>query len=246
MQGSECDILKAFQIIRSVKQVLQNVRSNIDETFASVYVLLTDMTRLAGLEGLAVTGKCGRQTTRNDAPASSANEHFIPFLDCFLREFNSRFATLASQAVLALNIIPAHVEHLAIQILNSNYDRFGTDLDSTKTSFEQEATLWKTHWTRSKEKPGTIAETLHHPSSCIQMFPNVIKVLKLFLLTSISGASVERSNSSLRFVKNRMRSSMREDRFNALTLLYEQKGIELDIEEIINTFSKKHPSTVIL
>ena len=36
LQGSECDILRAFQIIDSVKQVLQNVRSNICETFPSV------------------------------------------------------------------------------------------------------------------------------------------------------------------------------------------------------------------
>ena len=73
------------------------------------------------------------------------------------------------------------------------------------------------------------------------MFPNVIKVLQLFLLTSIFPASVKQSNSSLHFVKNRMCSSMGVDRFNALMLLYEQKDIELDIEEIINTFAKKHP-----
>ena len=182
LQASECDILKAFQIIDSVKQVLQNVRSNIDDIFALVYVKMTEMARLAGLEGLTVTRKCGRQTTWNNILASTTHKHFktsifISFLDCFLWKFNSRFTTLASQTVLALNIIPAHVEHLTIQTINSIYERFGTDLDSTKTSFEQEATVWKTYWTRSKEKPGIIAETLRHPSSCIQMFPNVIKVL---------------------------------------------------------------------
>ena len=239
---SECYILKAFQIISSVKQVLQNVGSNIDETYASVYASVTTMARLAGLEDLAVPRKCGPQTTWN-IPASTANEHFktsifIPYFDCFLPEFNSRFTTLASQAVLALNIIPAHVEHPTIQTISSIYDRFDTDLDSTKTSFEQEATVSKAHWTWSKEKPITIKEKLHHPSSCIQMFPSAIKVLQLFLLTSISSASVKRSNSSLLFVKTIMRSSIGEDRFNALILLYEQKNIELNIEEIINTSAK--------
>ena len=85
--------------------------------------------------------------------------HNLSFIGCFL----------------ALSIIPAHIAHLAIQTINSIYDRFGTDLDSTKTSFEEETT-----WTRSKEKRGTIAEIVRHPSSCIQMFPNVIKVLQLF------------------------------------------------------------------
>ena len=142
LQGFECNILKAFQIIGSVKQVLQNVRSNISEIFASVYVSLTDMARLAGLECVAAPHKYGPQTTRNNVPASTTHEHFkrlisIAFLDCSLREFNSRVTTLASQAVLALNIIPAHVEHLTIQTINLIYDQFGADLYSTKTSFEQ-------------------------------------------------------------------------------------------------------------
>ena len=119
LRGSECDILKVFQILGSVKQVLQNVRSNIDETFASAYVLITGMTTLAGLEGLDVPRKCRRQRSRNNVPASTTHEHFersvfIPFFECFLREFNLRFTTLTSQAVLALNIIPAHVEDLTV------------------------------------------------------------------------------------------------------------------------------------
>ena len=54
LQGSEFDVLKAFPTIGCVKQVLQNVRSNIGETFASVNVSMTDMARLAGLEGLTL------------------------------------------------------------------------------------------------------------------------------------------------------------------------------------------------
>ena len=169
LQGSDYDILKAFQVIGSVKQVLQNFRSNIDETFPSVYVSMNDIARLAVLEDLTVTRKCGCQTTLNNVSATTAKKHFkrsifVLFSDCFLRQFNSRFINLALQVVLVFNIIPAQVERLTVQTINSVYDRF--------------------------------------------------------LLIFISAASVERSNSSLRFVKNRMRSSMREDKFNALMLLY--------------------------
>ena len=191
---------------------------------------MADMARLAGLEELTVPCKCGRQITWSNVSALTAIEHFerltfISFLDCFSREFNSRFTTLTLQAVLALNIIPAHVEPLTIQTINSIYDRCGTDLDSKKTSFGQESIVWKAHWTRSKKNLEQIAETLHHPSLCIQVFQIVINVFQLYLLTSISVASVERFNLSLRIVKNRMRSSMGKDRFNELMLLYEQKDI---------------------
>ena len=100
--------------------------------------------------------------------------------------------------------------------------------------------VWKTHCTRSKEKPGTTPEALHHPSSYIEMLSNV-QSFAAFLLTSLSAAFVERSNSSLTFVENRMRRSMWEDRLNALMLLYVRKDTELDIKEKINTFAKKHP-----
>ena len=60
-QGSERDILIAFQNIGSVKQIPLNVRSNIDETFTSIYVSMADMARLAGLESLALPFKCGCQ-----------------------------------------------------------------------------------------------------------------------------------------------------------------------------------------
>ena len=68
---------------------------------------------------------------------------FISFLDCFLQELNVEFTIIASHTVLAFYIITVHVEHLTIQIINSIYGRFGTDVDSTKTSFEQEGTVLK-------------------------------------------------------------------------------------------------------
>ena len=73
------------------------------------------------------------------------------------------------------------------------------------------------------------------------MYTNVAKRHKGFAAFSTDRASVERTNSSLRFIKNRMRSFMGEYRFNALILLFEQKYIKLDIEEIINNFVKNHP-----
>ena len=46
---------------------------------------------------------------------------------------------------------------------------------------------------------------------------------------------MERANSSLRFIKNVYHSTMGEDRFNALMLLYVHKDIELNIDAIIDS-----------
>ena len=50
------------------------------------------------------------------------------------------------------------------------------------------------------------------------MYPNITKMIYLLLLTSVSASGVERANSSLKFIKNASRSTMGEDRFNALIL----------------------------
>ena len=58
---------------------------------------------------------------------------------------------------------------------------------------------------------------------------------------------VERANSSLRF--NVYRSTMGEDRFNALMLLYHlyvHKDIELNIDAIIDSYSRKYPRRMLL
>ena len=147
--------------------------------------------------------------------------------------------------MLALNIIPAHVEHLTIRTISSIYDRFGTDLDSTETSLSKKLPCGKHIGPEVKRTlvPSQKHYTIHHHT---QKCFYVIKVLQLFLLTLISAPSVEQFNSSLRFVRNRMRSSMGEDRFNDLMLLHKQKDIELDIEEIFDTFAKKHPRKMLL
>ena len=50
----------------------------------------------------------------------------------------------------------------------------------------------------------------------------------------------------MRFLKNRMCSSMGEDRFGALMLLYEQGDTVLDIDTIIDDFRQKHPRKILL
>ena len=54
-------------------------------------------------------------------------------------------------------------------------------------------------------------------------------------------ATVERSNSSaLRFVKNVYRSTMREERLNALLLLFIHKDIALDYATIVDDYAKRN------
>ncbi|WAR24223.1 P52K-like protein [Mya arenaria] len=110
--------------------------------------------------------------------------------------------------------------------------------------FVQEVQLWKQTWRNTENKPSTIVETL--TETCQHMYPNISKVLTLLLLTSVTSAGVERSNSSWKFIKNPHRSTMGQSRFNALMLLFIHRDIKLDIEEIVNIYARKYPRRMLL
>jgi len=60
------------------------------------------------------------------------------------------------------------------------------------------------------------------------------------LITPVTSATVERSNSSLRFVKNVYRSTMGEERLNALLLLFIHKDIPLNYNAVVDEYAKRN------
>jgi hypothetical protein len=85
------------------------------------------------------------------------------------------------------------------------------------------------------------------PRACSTMFPTITKILNLLLLTSVlKSNSTERANSSLKLIKNVMRSTMGEDRLNALLLLYVHRDIKLDYDKIIDDYARRNPRKMVL
>ena len=74
-----------------------------------------------------------------------------------------------------------------------------------------------------------------------QVFPNFYKMLQLALTLPVSSSTCERSFSAMRKIKTWLRTSMEQNRFNELSLLYIEKDLTktLDTETILNTFSKQ-------
>ena len=69
------------------------------------------------------------------------------------------------------------------------------------------------------------------------MFPNKKKVISILLTISAISVSVESANSALRFIKTDYRSTMSEDSFNALVLMYAHWDIKLDYNPIIQMYT---------
>ena len=90
----------------------------------------------------------------------------------------------------------------------------------------------------AESKTGTLQDIL---KACNEsLFPNVHTILLMLSITPVTSPTVERSNSSLRFVMNVYRSTMPEYRLNALLPLFIHKDISLDYSAIVNIFASRN------
>jgi hypothetical protein len=151
-----------------------------------------------------------------------------------------RFNNLSQKA-----LIPAHL-HLANSEVVSDLFTFFKDVLPLPSIFDQELNLWRRQWNTKVEKTKDLSDTLTDSRVCTLMYPNITKILHLLLLTSDMSSTVERINSSLRFIKNSFRSTMGEDRFKALILLYVYKDIEIDISKVVEMYARQYPMRMLL
>ncbi|CAC5424195.1 unnamed protein product [Mytilus coruscus] len=74
LQGPTKDILFAFQKIIVVKAELKDIRQKCEEEFKDVWTKANTMGRITGTE-LIIPRRCGRQSLRNNTPASTPMEY---------------------------------------------------------------------------------------------------------------------------------------------------------------------------
>lgn len=74
-----------------------------------------------------------------------------------------------------------------------------------------------------------------------EVYPNLHKLMQVALTIPISSATCERSFSSMRRIKNWLRTSMVQSRFSNLSSLYIERELTngLKNEDIINKFAEK-------
>ncbi|KAK3104654.1 hypothetical protein FSP39_007252 [Pinctada imbricata] len=250
LQGSSLDILQGYRMVKDIREIILDSRAN-DTDYDQVYCRMDKMASSSSTP-LKVPRQCLQQTQRSNVPASTTKEYFkrsvfIPYVDALIQQLEMRFSNLAEQSTKALLLIPANMAHISQSDINDLKEIYGSDMPDVE-SLGQELVLWKHMWSRQdeQERPQTLTGTLQSPRSCPTMYPNIMTALQLMLLTSVTSSSVERANSSLRFIKGYLRTTMSEDRFNSLMLLFIHRDIMVDIEKVIDTFARRNPRRMML
>ncbi|CAG2254819.1 unnamed protein product [Mytilus edulis] len=228
LQGSTLDIVEGYKMIDTVKALVKSTRD--DETeFDTVFEKATAMAEVADIGGIKAPRRCGRQTQRNS----------------MIQQFDIRFGERAVSVVRALALIPNNIHQTTDEAIDDIINYYEVDMPFPD-SFRQEFRLWKELWRVQNEKPTTLTSTITDPRVCSTIFPNIVKLLGLLSLTSVTSSSTERANSSFKYIKTFSRNTMGEERLNALLLLYVHKNIKLDYEKIIDDFSRRNPRKMLL
>lgn len=250
IQGSSMDIVTAYEKIKLVKNEYSEIRMNADREFEKLFQLMLQMASLSNENGqpMGIPRRCGRQVHRSNIQADTPEQYwrrvvFVPYLDSLIEELDSRFSQLSIQAIRGLCLIPVNLEQLDDQRFNDLKSYYEADMPSAKT-FDQEVRLWKREWENRHNKPSSVVATLDEINA--NLFPNIATIFRLLLLQPATSASVERANSALKRIKTNLRSTMGEDRLNALLLLHVHRDIDLDYDKIINMYATRHTRRMML
>ncbi len=95
------------------------------------------------------------------------------------------------------------------------------------------------YWLKETDRPQTALGAL---KACDKsLFPNIYTILHVLVVFPVTSAEAERSFSSLKRLKTRLRSTMGEERLNGLAMMTIHRDVDVDIKKVIQKFAVAHP-----
>ena len=146
LQGRILDIVASYKSVSIVKEVLNDVRANIDERFSEWFMEAEELAKTVDRTP-SIPRRCGRQTQRENCPAETPEIYYrrviaIPYVDDLLSGMEARFSSLTSTAIQTLMLVPVYVECTTFEEIKHFIDFYIDDLPSPST-IPSELRLWK-------------------------------------------------------------------------------------------------------
>ena len=107
-------------------------------------------------------------------------------------------------------------------------------------SFDFQLEMWVNKWDAVKKEdcPAAVVDVLEMVDPAFM--PTIHALLHILATLPVTTCAAERSFSSLKYIKNYLRSTMSEDRLTGLALLYIHKDIDIDINDVVNSLAAKN------
>lgn len=236
LQSENIDLKKAVEYAQYVHNILNEIRRNAISNFQVMFHEVEETCRRLGL-----SISLPRFHLKKDSEEFYRITCFLPFLDSFLLELNERFLLhrniLESFQVLIPNkessYVPSEVDERAILALANKYY-----LNASPSIILGELRLWFQKISHLENKPENALDALKHCND-INIFPTVGKLVQIMATLPVTTCSAERSFSSLRYLKNYLRSTIGENRLNGLALLFVHQDVPVGTEEVLDRLALK-------
>jgi len=247
LQSPNMDLVLAVNSVQSLVQNLMAMR-NSNEEFRNIYQQSVELCHKNGVQVPEVINR--KVSTRID---KTSNNQFVfktkknelkitvynQLLDELISGINSRFNQEIVQLVQAVaSMIRLDTTPVMISIL-SNFANVLVE------KLQSEIKLLKyLPATDGKPDTNTNNESIHawldymKTNNYIKSFNGFFTVLKLFSIIPVTSCSCERVFSKLTIVKNKLRSTMQQDRLNSLLLMFTESELtsSINIDMVIDEF----------
>ncbi|CAH1102303.1 unnamed protein product [Psylliodes chrysocephalus] len=245
LQTIDLNLCKALALADDVADQLKQIRGQADEHFKNIFKEAQDLLSEFDIE-IKMPRVPARQTQRLVLNTESASEYlkiaiFIPFLDDLIVNLEERFLNHRKTIQNFECLFPFNNQNFKSQYkcfleLHSFY-KMHDFLEGfcNETILKAELELWYKKC-ENKNLKEDLAKVYSECDSTI--FPNIKRLLQIFLTLPITTSTSERSFSNLKYLKNYLRSTMQEDRLNGLAVLYANHDIVITAEEILDEMAK--------
>ena len=243
LQKTTLDIVAAHEMVAEVAETYKEERKNVDRGFDKIFSHSILMAEKVGAE-VSMPCIARRQQHRSNPQVSSPKDYYkktvvIPFLDHVLSTLNSQFSEAAKVASSVLGVVPSVCCSRDVN-LDAALQKYDQDLPSVEP-FSSELRRWvrKFESIPADERPATAAQAIKVCDP--DMFPNISTMLQIACTLPVTSCECERSASALRRLHNYMRATMEQQRLSSLALMHIHYDREVDLDQVVDLFSKMHP-----
>ena len=167
-------------------------------------------------------------------------------LDHSNSQLMERFLETSSSYVSEfLSLLPSKIygsETFPTKNVSTVFEMHKDDLPE-EYAFDMEIQAWHLKWKDDSYAKGinTMPKVLAVTNKTV--FPNLFVLFQIGVTHPVTSVVCEQSISTLRFIKNDLRSTMTNNRLNGLALMYVHRNLtkQLDLDEIVDNFAREHP-----
>ena len=269
LQCKDIDFISAVEMVKSLEGiplfflliiikfigVLQDKRC--EEEFEKYYIASQERCEGLGVKEQdlpppkrrRVSGKIDDRETQHHYSTGKQKfkvEVYYRIIDVMLNALQRRFSSSTNNVLQAFSVL--HPSKLGNPANDLSGIKEYCDVDIDVTAFEREYRLFSGHAEFQSCKSVDHILQMLYQKGLNYAYPNITTVYCIYLTLPVTSASVERSFSKLKLVKNALRSTMCENRLTSLLILSIEKDLvdSTDLNNIIDNFCAIKPRRLLL